>query len=164
MESECLAVVFNWQSYLHYTQEWCVTKLCQGKVWWRISGNIDIIFPLVDGHQLLDSDAAWGQIALHTAEPLTNQILCSYQITWPVVKFDPLTFTLTSSSKIMQMKPLGVKLCCLIGHMTTMGVVSLCISLPSGGHPEGIQKYLIPIYQVGNQWVVIKPRLCTHYL
>ena len=53
----------------------------------------------------------------------------------------------------MQMKPLGVKLCCLIGHMTTMGVASLCLSLPSGDHPEGIQKYLIPIYQVGNQWL-----------
>ena len=53
----------------------------------------------------------------------------------------------------MQMKPLGVKLCCLIGHMTTMGVASLYPSLSSGDHPEGIQKYLIPIYQVGNQWI-----------
>ena len=51
----------------------------------------------------------------------------------------------------MQMKPLGVKLCCLIGHMTTMGVASLCLSLSSADHPEGIQKYLIPISQVGNQ-------------
>ena len=52
----------------------------------------------------------------------------------------------------MQMKPLGVKLCCLIGRMTTMGVASLSLSLPGGDHPEGIQKYLIAIYQVGNQW------------
>ena len=47
--------------------------------------------------------------------------------------------------------PLGAKLCYLIGHMTTMGVASLCISLPSGDHPEVIQKYLIPIYKVGTQ-------------
>ena len=52
----------------------------------------------------------------------------------------------------MQMRRLGVKLCCLIGHMTTMGVASLCISLPIRDHPEVIQKYLIPIYQMGNQW------------
>ena len=55
----------------------------------------------------------------------------------------------------MQMKPLGVKLCCLIGHTTKMGVATLCLSLPSGDHPEGIQKYLIPIYQVGNHWLDI---------
>ena len=36
--------------------------------------------------------------------------------------------------------------------MTTMGVVALYISLPSGGHPEVMQEYYIPIYQVGNQW------------
>ena len=28
----------------------------------------------------------------------------------------------------MQMKPLGLKLCCLIDHMTTMGVATLCLS------------------------------------
>ena len=50
------------------------------------------------------------------------------------------------------MKPFEVKLCCLIGHMTTMSVASLSISLPSGENPEVIQKYLIPIYEVGNQW------------
>ena len=33
-----------------------------------------------------------------------------------------------------------------------MGVASLSLSLPSGDHPAGIQKYVIPIYQVGNQW------------
>ena len=54
----------------------------------------------------------------------------------------------------MQMKHLGAKFCCLIGRMTTMGVASLCISLPGGGHPEVIQKYFIPIYQVGNQWLI----------
>ena len=48
------------------------------------------------------------------------------------------------------MTPSEVKLCCLIGHMTSMSVVTLCISLPSGGHPEVIQE--IPIYSVGNQW------------
>ena len=32
-----------------------------------------------------------------------------------------------------------------------MGVVSLCISLPSGGHTEVIEKFLIPIYQVRNE-------------
>ena len=63
-----------------------------------------------------------------------------------------MTLTLTSISKIMQVKPLGVKLCFLIGHMTTIGVASLCIILPSRGQPEVIQKYLIPIYQVGSQW------------
>ena len=65
-----------------------------------------------------------------------------YQITSPVVKFDLFTFTTTSSSKIMQMKPSEVKLCCLIGHMTTIGVALLCISLLSGGHPEVIQNDL----------------------
>ena len=74
-----------------------------------------------------------------------------YQITLPVVKFDLLTFGLTSSSKIMQMMLAEVKSCCQIGHMITMGVVTLCNSLPSGGHPEVIQEYLIPIYQVGDQ-------------
>ena len=64
------------------------------------------------------------------------RLIVSSQITLPVVEFDLLTFTLTSSSKIMQIKPLGVKLCFLIGHMTTIGVASLCISLPSGDHPE----------------------------
>ena len=29
-----------------------------------------------------------------------------------------------------------------IGHMTTMGVASLCLSLPSGDHPEGIKNTL----------------------
>ena len=33
--------------------------------------------------------------------------------------------------------------------MTTMGVVSLVISLPSEDHPEFIQEHLIPIYQAG---------------
>ena len=33
-----------------------------------------------------------------------------------------------------------------------MGVASLCISLPIRDHPEVIQKYLIPIYQMGSQW------------
>ena len=79
------------------------------------------------------------------------RLIVSSQITLPVVEFDLLTFTLTGSSKIMQIKPLGVKLCFLIGHMTTIGVASLFISLPSGDHPEVMQKYLIPIYQVGNQ-------------
>ena len=51
----------------------------------------------------------------------------------------------------MQMKLSKVKLCCLIGLMIKMGIISLGISLPSGGHPEVIQKYLILIYQVGNQ-------------
>ena len=68
-----------------------------------------------------------------------------------MVKFDILTFTLRGSSKIRQMKPSKIKLCCLIGLMITMGIISLCISLPNRGHPEVIQKYLIPIYQVGNQ-------------
>ena len=37
----------------------------------------------------------------------------------------------------MEMKPLvGGKLSCLIGRMTKMGVASLCLSLPSGDHPE----------------------------
>ena len=47
---------------------------------------------------------------------------------------------------IMQMKTSEVKSCCMIGHMSTMVVVSLCISVPTGGHPEVIQKDLIPIY------------------
>ena len=54
----------------------------------------------------------------------------------------------------MQMKPLGVKLFCLNGHMTTLRVASSCLSLPSGDHLGGIQKYSIPIYQVGYQWVM----------
>ena len=37
--------------------------------------------------------------------------------------------------------------------MSTMGVASLRLSVPRGDYPEGIQKYLIPIYQVGNQWL-----------
>ena len=45
----------------------------------------------------------------------------------------------------MQIKPADVNVCCLIGHMITMGV-TLYISLPRGGHPEVIQEY-----QVGNQ-------------
>ena len=54
----------------------------------------------------------------------------------------------------MQMKPPEVKLYCLIGHMTTMCVASLCNSFPSGGHTEVIQENLIAIYQAGNQWSV----------
>ena len=52
----------------------------------------------------------------------------------------------------MPMQLSDVKLCYMIGHMTTMGVSSLFISLPCGGHPEVMQEYVIPIYQVGNQW------------
>ena len=40
---------------------------------------MDIIFPLEDGNSLLDSNAAWGQIAFHTAEPITMKrliVLC----------------------------------------------------------------------------------------
>ena len=54
------------------------------------------------------------------------------------------------------MIPLEVKLCCLIGHMTTMGIETLSISFLSGGHPEVIQEDFIPIYQVGNQWPDLK--------
>ena len=46
------------------------------------------------------------------------------------------------------MKPSEVKLCCLIGHIITMGVVSLYISLSSGGHPNFIQECVIQINQV----------------
>ena len=53
----------------------------------------------------------------------------------------------------MQMRPSEVKSCYLIGHIITMGVVSLYISLSNGGHPGVIQEYLIPIYQVGNHWI-----------
>ena len=73
-------------------------------------------------------------------------------ITWSVVKFNLVTFTLTSSSKVMQMKRSKLKLCCLISHIITMGIVRLYISLPIWGHPGVIQEYLIPIYQVGNCW------------
>ena len=48
-------------------------KIGLGSVRQESRNTIDIIFPLVDGNQLLDSDAAWGQIALHSAEPITNQ-------------------------------------------------------------------------------------------
>ena len=34
---------------------------------------IDIIFPLLDGNSLLDSNTAWGQIALRSARPITDQ-------------------------------------------------------------------------------------------
>ena len=62
------------------------------------------------------------------------------------------------------MKPLGLKLCCLIDHMTTMGVATLCLSLPSGDHREGIQKYLIPIYQVGNQCFFDNPVIGSSFI
>ena len=37
--------------------------------------TIDIAFPLVDGNDILASDAAWSQMMLHIAEHITNQAL-----------------------------------------------------------------------------------------
>ena len=88
---------------------------------------------------------------LHTAKHVANQDPY-FALSDHMISSNILTFTLTSSSKIMQIKPSEVKLCCLIGHIITMGVVSLNISLSSGGHPGVIQGYLIPIYHVGNHW------------
>ena len=62
-----------------------------------------------------------------------------------MAKFDLLTFTLTSSSEIMKMNlQQYLKQYCLIGHMTRIGVVALCISLPSGGHQEVMQESNLP--------------------
>ena len=49
----------------------------------------------------------------------------------------------------MQIKLSVVKWCCLIGHMTTMGVAWLCINFAQGHDPRDIQENWIPIYQVG---------------
>ena len=84
-----------------------------------IVSSIDIEFRLVDGNKPIDCNAAWDQVMLHTAEHVANQKPnCVKSITKSVVKFDPLTFTLISRSKIMQMKPSEVNLCCLIDHRT----------------------------------------------
>ena len=63
----------------------------------------------------------------------------------------------------MQMKPSDVKLCCLIGQLTTMGVASECIglSLPTAGDPEVKQEYFIPINEVGNQWFYMFQQAAT---
>ena len=53
------------------------------------------------------------------------------------------------------MRPSEEVLCYLIGHMAMVGVVLLFTSLPGGGQPEVLQEYLIPIYQMGDQWLTI---------
>ena len=55
------------------------------------------------------------------------------------------------------MKPSEVKLCYLIGHIITLSIVWLCISLSRGGHPGVIKEYLVPIYRVGNHCFPFSP-------
>ena len=79
------------------------------------------------------SSAKCHQLLIHVKKVMELLRFCACRLGLRFGAWLALIFTLTSISEIMQMKPLGVKLSCL----KTMGVDSLCLSLPSGDQPGG---------------------------
>ena len=104
---------------------------------------------------------AKGCCILLNPQPIKSLIVL-YQITCSEVKFNPLTFTMTSNSKITQMKPSEEKFTLFDWPHAKNGCCFVIYQLAQWRPPrsfEVIQEYLnvIPIYQVGNHWLELFP-------
>ena len=69
-----ILIKLNYQKFLFWNDRWLSKKKLSFQIYCNFFvSTIDIIFPLVDGNQLFDCDADWGQRVLQAAKHTANQ-------------------------------------------------------------------------------------------